>query len=378
MSTKTKQFDLLEIDLPASKHLDASKLSEFATDSLKYFRRGEKGLFGVLKILLGVGVLAALGVWVVPAIFTAIAKVSAAIASIVLIGAFIMALPKLFKLLRKLTRALHEMTIAYRPFDTLREGLGKMRKNLVQYRTAKDQVKNSEKEMRTDSKQSEKNAQELQAAVLSLNEKAKEIKSKMEAIKNKLGEQAHLDDTYQNLKIRFAKTVSEGQRAQRKYNQEVGLVQKFGSRANILKKVGIKLSFAETAMELKILDFSDSIDILEKDFKATEKMNEATGLAKSTLMFENEWEVKYATDVVSNMISEEISNASGNIKDIEMLTANVNMDSDALFLKLDKFAESITTGEEKVPDSKKYQSDEYMLTQDDQDAAGGFENLDLF
>ena len=131
----------------------------------------------------------------------------------------------------------------------------------------------------------------------------------------------------------------------------------------------------ETSMDIKILDFDATIEILKKDFDFAQKAKYATDAAKSAMLFTKGWELEYAIDVVTSTISSDIAITTGNLKDIDSLTKNYAIDSDELYTNLDMLANNIRTGNEMLPDAKKYNNPEYVLTQDDKMKSGGFGDI---
>jgi hypothetical protein len=131
----------------------------------------------------------------------------------------------------------------------------------------------------------------------------------------------------------------------------------------------------ETAMEIKIQDFDATIEMLKKDYEFGQKSNAATSAAKSVLGFSKGWEFDYALDVVTSTIAADIAMTAGNLRDIETLTTNYNLDSDELFANLNQIADKIKVGQDIIPDAKQYSNPEYKLTRDDKLKSGGFGDL---
>jgi hypothetical protein len=171
------------------------------------------------------------------------------------------------------------------------------------------------------------------------------------------------------------KTVSESQRVSSQLSQSKDFVQKYGSRAAIMKKFGQKLVMVETSMDIKVLDFDATIEILKKDYEFAEKSKMATEAAKSAMLFTKGWELEYALDVVTSTIASDISITAGNLKDIDTLTSQYAVDSDELYSNLDSLANSIRVGTDEIPSAKNYNNPEYKLTQDDKMKSGGFGNM---
>ena len=131
----------------------------------------------------------------------------------------------------------------------------------------------------------------------------------------------------------------------------------------------------ETGMDIKISAFDTTVEMLKKDFNFGQKLNSATTAAKSALGFDKDWKRDYAFEVINTTIANDIAISSGNFKDIESLTSNYNLNSDELFDNLNLIADKIQTGNDLVPQAKKYANPEYKLSTDDKVKAGGFTEL---
>jgi hypothetical protein len=62
---------------------------------------------------------------------------------------------------------------------------------------------------------------------------------------------------------------------------------------------------------------------------------------------------------------------SGNLKDIESLTQNYNLDSDELYDNLNLIADKIQVGDDALPDLAKYNNPDYKMTETDKVKSGG-------
>jgi hypothetical protein len=367
--TSTLQANLAE--LPILKHFDQSEI----TKQVNTFRKGEKGIYNFLKL----GVIGAIGwaawVYVLPPIFVALGKLLAVAATGIGIVALVMLAPLIFKALRRFTRMLHKAFIRNAPFEQLEIERKKMLDNQATFRIAKSNIASLKNDMEAEAAKSEKEAEAGQSRILALQGKAEKIKMEMDEMLKTKGVQAKAEDEYVHLASDFQKTVAEAQRVSNKLTQAKDFIQKYGSRAAIMKKMGQKLTMVETAMEIKISDFDATVEMLKKDYEFGQKANAATSAAKSALGFTKGWEFDYALDVITSTISADIAMTSGNLRDIETLTANFNLDSDEMFANLNQIADKIKVGNDIIPEAKQYSNPDYKLTQSDRVKSGGFGEL---
>jgi hypothetical protein len=374
MQTQTKtrtEFKANLAELPILKHFNQD---EIAT-KVDTFRNGEKSIFWFLKL----AVLGAIGyfswVYVLPPVFQAIGQLLAVAATGVMLVALVLLAPVIFKGLRLLTREIHKAVIKYDPFAQLELEKQKMLDNQKVFRIAKANIDMLRQEMDIEAEKSEKEADTGQARIFALQGKAEKIKVNMEAMVKEKGVDAKSDDKYVSYASEFQKTLAEAHRVSNAYNQAKDFVQKYGSRALIMKKMGQKLIMVETVMDIKILDFDATIEMLKKDYAFGQKANAATSAAKSALGFSKGWEFDYALDVVTSTIAADIAMTSGNLRDIESLTANFSLDSDEMFANLSLLADNISTGKDFVIEAKQYNNPEYVLTTSDKNKAGGFGDM---
>lgn len=334
--TQTKSATLTAnlAELPILKHFNQT---EIAT-KVNTFRKGEKNLYWFLRLAIfgGIGYLA--WTYVLPPVFQALGQIMAVAATGIMIVGLIIAAPVLLKGIRALTRSLHKSIIRYDPFAELENQRVKMVQNQTTFRAAKGNIANLKKDMELEASNSEKEATAGQTKILSLQGKAEKIKQDMDNMVKSRGVDAKTEDEYVNKAADLQKTLAEAQRVANKLNQAKDFVQKYGTRAAIMKKLGQKLTMVETAMEIKISDFDATIDMLKKDYEFGQKANAATSAAKSALGFTKGWEFDYALDVVSSTISADIAITAGNLKDIETLTKkveNILMRQKKKYLKLE-------------------------------------------
>ena len=371
MATQTQTKTTLNAnlaELPILKHFSENEIST----KVDTFRKGEKNLFWFLKLAVfgAIGYLA--WTYVLPPVFQAIGQMLAVAATGVMIVGLVIAAPVIIKGIRSLTRSLHKSIIRYDPFGQLEIERQKMIENQNTFRIAKSNIAQLKQEMEIESANSEKEATAGQTRILTLQGKAEKIKMDMDNMVKSKGVEAKAEDEYVNLASDLQKTLAEAQRVANKLTQAKDFVQKYGSRAAIMKKMGQKLTMVETAMEIKISDFDATVEMLKKDYEFGQKSNAATSAAKSALGFTKGWEFDYALDVVTSTISADIAITAGNLKDIETLTSNYTLDSDELFANLNQIADKIKVGNDIVPQAKQYSNPDYQLTSSDKIKSGGF------
>lgn len=366
--TKTSSLTANLSSLPIMKHIPQNEI----VTKIDTFRKGEKNLFWFMK-LAAFGAIGYLSwVYILPPIFKAIGQVLAVAATAVLVVGLVIFAPVIIKGIRLLTRSLHKALIRHDPFAQLEQERAKMETNKVLFQKAKGNISQLKHEMEVESENSRKEAEGGETKFLTLQGKAEKIKKQMEDLIATHGVAAKAEDEYVNLASEFQKTVAEAQRVSNKLAQAKDFVQKYAVRANIMKKLGHKLTMVETAMEIKISDFDATIEMLKKDYAFGQKANAATSAAKSVLGFSQGWEFDYALDVVTSTIAADIAMTAGNLRDIETLTSNYTLDSDELYNNLEAVANKIKIGEDVIPDTKKYNNPEYQLTQSDRVKSGGF------
>lgn len=375
MSTQTKTsnptLNANLSELPILKHFDQTEIAT-KVDS---FRKGEKGMFNIFKLaaLVGVGYLT--WTYVLPPVFQAIGQFLAVAATGILIVAGIIMAPVIVKGIRLFTRAIHKALIKYDPFAQLEIERQKMLDNQRTFRVAKQNIASLKTEMEVEASNAEKEAETGQTRIIALQGKAEKIKLEMDAMIQKMGVAAKSEDEYVNKASELQKILAEAQRVANKLTQSKDFVQKYGSRAAIMKKMGQKLTMVETVMDIKIHDFDATIEMLKKDYEFGQKSNAATTAAKSAMGFTKGWEFDYALDVVTSTIANDIAITAGNLKDIETLTSNYSLDSDELYANLNAVADKIKIGQDIIPDAKQYSNPEYTLSQSDRVKSGGFGDL---
>jgi|APCry1669191860_1035381.scaffolds.fasta_scaffold05786_2 hypothetical protein len=374
MATQTKISNNINADLSALPILKHFNQDEIVT-KVDNFRKGEKDLFWFLKLASIVGVGYLLWTYVLPPVFVALGQMLALAATGIMLVALVVAAPVIFKGIRILTRELHKAVIKYDPFAELEAQRDKMIQNQTTFRIAKSNIAQLKQEMEIEASNSEKEAEAGQSKILALQGKAEKIKSDMDNMVKARGVEAKSDDEYVNKASELQKALAEAQRVANKLTQAKDFVQKYGSRAAVMKKMGQKLTMVETAMEIKVADFDATVEMLKKDYAFGQKANAATTAAKSALGFTKGWELDYALDVVTSTISADIAMTAGNLKDIETLTSNYTLDSDELYANLNQIADKIKVGQDIIPQAKQYANPDYQLTASDKLKSGGFGDM---
>jgi len=357
--------------LPIMKHFEGSKISN-AVDS---FRKGEWTLFTFFKFALLITVVVFSWIYVLPAVFIAIGQTLAVVSVGIVIVAVIILMPVIIKAIRRFTRAVHKRIIIHDPFAELEDQKVKMQENKKKFQNAKGKISALKNDMEVSASESEKNAKQLEKDIVSLHARAAKNKAETEQKLAQHGLTYKNTDEYVELRTDYQKIVSQADRLSHKLEQEKTFVQKYGTRGNVMKKMGQKLLMVETSMDIKIDDFEATIEILKKDYDFAKKSREATALAKETMLFTKSWELEYALDVVTSTIAQDIAITASNFNDIDMLTSTYNMDSDELYTKLDLLADEINTGKDPIMSAKDYAHPEYKLTHQDKMNSGGFGEL---
>ena len=378
--TKTQSSTMFDIspsimNLPILKHFDKNEISSNISSNVDSFKKGEKGIFQFLKLVIFGGAIYAFAKYALPQIFILVGQmIGMVLSGAVLVFALLM-LPTFIKWIRALAKTAQKVLVKNDPFGQFEKERVKMTENLDTVRLTKNKIRNLQLDMQADSQKSEKDADNMQKSILKFQTKATGLKTVLDDMIKKQGPAAKESDDYVNGNSDFLKTVSEADRIKNQLDQAKDLVEKYGSRSVVMKRVAQKLTMAETSIEIKISDFDATVDMLKKDFEFGRKSNEATSAAKSALGFTQSWELGYAMDVVQSTISNDIAITAGNLKDIDSLTSKYALDSDELYSNLNSLADSIKTGKDEVPVAKKYNNPDYKLTSNDKIKSGGMANI---
>ena len=347
--------------LPIMKHFN---VGEIQLNPQKW-RKGEGGLYGFLLILAALTAGYLTWVYVLPMIGMML--------QLAVVGGFllllVMAREGIAKFFRAIARSIHKAAIKYDPFGELEEQKQKMIANKVKFHDAKGKISKLKNDMKVEAAKQEATAVSLQDTLVALADKSKTLSKAKEAITDK--ESDEYTDVVNDIEI----TVSEAERATYLYNQAKDFTDKYGARGLIMAKLDTKLKRVANKIDIKIMDFDTTIQILKNDYEFAEKSRQATDAAKSAMLFDSSWELDYAMEVITSTIASDLSITQSNLTDIDNLTANFSMDDAAMFAKLDKIANNIKTGEEVAPSAKKFDNPDYKLTESDKRKSGGFGDM---
>lgn len=368
MKTKFAESNKV-MNLPILKHFEGSDLATTA-NPLDSFRKGEKGMFNVFKLLL-IGAVGYLSwVYVLPPLFQALGQIIAVAGSVVLIVALIFLAPVILKAIRRFTRFAHKMVIKHDPFGELEEQKQKLIANVKNFVKSHAGIKKLQMDMEIEAKNSEESAKRLQSKIVSGRTKIKDLKERQDELKKT--PEGKSSNEYVNNHASLIKLGAAVQRDMFQKEQQTDFIRKYGVRAQTMQKLDHKLVLVKAQMDIKVLDFDATIDILKKDYEFAQKSREATDTARSAMMFTEGWEVEYALDVVTSTIAQDIAITAANISDIDSFTTMYSMDDDELYLKLDELADDIIAGKDEIPSSKQYSNPDYKQTREDKLQSGGF------
>ena len=282
-------------------------------------------------------------------------------------------LPLIVKAIRRFTRFLHKLMIKHDPFAELEDQEQVMVNNKEKFVVAKGKITNLKNKAHQSSVEAEKKAKKYEADITMLHDRAARNKAETEAAIEK--DPAFKEsDEYINLRTELQKTVSKADRYGHMLAQEKAFVTKYGARFLVMKKMGQKLTWTEGQMEIKILDFRATIDILKREYEFAKESRAASTAAKDAMFFTDGWEVEYALDIVTSSVAADLAVTNANFNDIDTITA-LPMDSDEMYIKLEALADSINDGSAPVPSAKKYTRPEYKATYEDKAASGFDESM---
>lgn len=369
MSTQPT-FNAKLMDLPIMKNLGENQIAKTVTN----FRTGEKPLYNGLKLATYGAI--GYGVWtyVLPLAFVALGQMIALVITGGIVLFLILAAPAIFSWLRIAARALHKTAIKYKPFEQLEKEKQKLIANQTTFRVAKQNIKSLQNDMADMAERMKKEAEVANDNIFRLKGKAEVLQAKMKDMVSKLGIEAKVEDEYVGYASQLSKILSESQRVINKEGQSKDFMAKYKSRENVMKKMSQKLVMVETQMENKIADFDATVEFLKTDYEFAQKSNAATYAAKSAIGFNSGWERDYALEVIAESISNDTAMTSGNLRDIENLTSNFNLDSDDLYANLELMANKLSI-DDGITDFKQYNNPDYVLTEKDKRNAGGIGDM---
>jgi hypothetical protein len=359
------------MELPVFKSFDQTQIVSNGGE----LKPGAKGIFWFLKLALigAVGYLT--WVYVLPPLFQALGQMLAVVGTGILCVFLIMIAPAIFKWLKNLAKNIHKGVIRQAPFEEFARQKQKMLQNRDLFRLGKAKIKNLENDMMVESKKSEDDAHNLQKEIIRLQTKTSTLNEQLKQMVEQGGVEARNSDEYVNGRAELAKMLADAERISHRLSQSKDYIQKYGSRAAVMKKLNQKLIMVEASMDIKIEDFNATVEMLKKDFEFAQKSKEATNAAKSAMMFDKSWELDYAMEVVMSTISNDIATTSGNIRDIDSLATNYNLDNDDLYNNLNTLADSIKIGTDIIPTSKQYNNIDYKFTTQDKLKSGGLSDI---
>lgn len=365
------------MNLPILKHLDldVNSLTKNTNNQITKWKKGEKPVFNLLKL----GIIGAFGyalwVYVLPPVLQIVGQVLGAIAGVALVGLAIAFAPVFFRWVRRMVRKGHEVLIKNDPFGELAIQLNKMIENARETTKAKANIRSLESEMKQGAANAEKKVDDAQKEILKKQKKAQDLKTLIDTNLKTKGEKYKQEDEYVELQAEFSKLLADANRIGIEMGQSKDFITKYGTRAAIMKKTAQKLTFAESAIEIKIEDFRSSIGMLKADYDFGQKAKSATEKAKSALGLTAGWERDFALEVIMSTITDDIAITASNLKDIDKVTSQYSLDNDELFNNLNVLADNIKTGKEVTPDSKKYNNPDYKLTSEDKVKSNGLADI---
>jgi len=362
------------MQLPILQHFDSNQL----VTSVDSYRKGEKPISGILKLLalLGIGYGLYLAITtIIPQFVLALGVIAyyGTIGAAILFG--IVLTPWIFGKMRQLSKFLAKNLIQSDPFGELATQKQKMIQNQQVFRISKSKIDALKNDMQVEAKKSEDDANKLQSQVVSLQAKCSALKTKLDDMVKTGGAEARNSDEYVNGQSDLMKMLADSQRMSNKLTQSKDFIQKYGTRAAVMKKMGQKLVMVEASMDIKIADFDATVEMLKKDYDFAQKSRAATDAAKSAMLFDKSWELDYALDVVTATIASDIAITSGNLRDIDNLTSKYSMDSDELYANLNTLADNIKAGKDDVPSAKQYNNADYQFSASDKLGSQGLTDM---
>lgn len=357
---------------PFLKHYDDSQI----ITGEGQFKPGQKRIYNITKLLM-IGAILTGGyfVWtyVLPTVFLALGQLLAVVITIVGLTALVVLFPTILKGLKLLSKHLQKVLITIDPFEELdvqRRKLHEAKSLLVQSRS---KIETLENEMMKKSIEFKNSSEKIQTDILRLKDRADKTKNKIQEIM-KTDKDYGSNDQFIQYKVQLDRELNEANRKSMELTQSNDYIGKYGSRSVIMKKVRQKLFMAEAASDNKLSDFDLTVKMLKHDYDFARDAKEGTNAAKRALMIDKSWELEFAMDTITNTIANDIAVTTANISDISKLTADYDLNSDELYLRLDTVADNIRTGKFETTDPKKYRNEEYILTHEEK-SQSGFGNL---
>lgn len=375
METTQTTFKANLLELPIMKNHYGNTQIDTIAKKVETFSKGDKNLAWFIKLALigGIGYLT--WVYVLPQVFIMLGQW----VSLAVTAAFILLMIRLAPAFNRWTKVfaknMLKKAIKQDPFGELARERVKLVNCLSTVRASKGNINQLRQEMEAEAKRCEIEATEGQSALVRLSNRINKLKEKLTAMIAEKGEAVKNEDEYVLDKTDYENHLNESARVQRAIEKSKQYVQKYGSRGNIMKQVGHKLLSAENGVSQKIIDFDITVNDLKQEFRFADLSNKATTAAKSALSKEESWQLEYATNIITSTISADIAMTIGNLKDIDALTVNRDLDSDELYDNLSQAVAKIKDGNDVVPNAKQYTKEDYRLTSNDKSSAGSIGDM---
>lgn len=366
----TKDFSLTNIQekLPIFKHFDTSQIDT----SGKNLTSGQKNLSTIIKLGLLGGAGYAIWKYILPPLFLMLGQMIAIAGAIAFVIFLFLARHAIFKAIDNAAKGMHKAVIKSDVWAEFARQRSRMEANKVKFFSSKGNISSLKEGMKADAEKSEKEANDLKFEMGQLEKEAVILRSDVANAADKDS------DDYHAKSIKLDRLAAKIEGAMYRYEQANILTQKYGARAATMTKLERKLEWVANKMDIKIMDFDNTIYLLKKDWEYNRKSAEATQAAKDTMLFDKSWEFDYALELVQTTIAADNAMTEMNLRDIDNITQNFSSNNDSVFAKLDALTQKIDSGEEKVIEAKKYNNPNYELTSKDKSAMSGFGGGNMF
>jgi ElaB/YqjD/DUF883 family membrane-anchored ribosome-binding protein len=363
-------------ELPIMKYFDDAKLMEKGKAMLGRWRKGERPIAAIIGLII-IGVCAwGLFGFILPAVFTMIAKWAAIAACVLATGITVMALPVIYKFFRRIIRSMHKRLIRWKPFDELDEQDTKMWDIHNLFLSHKAKIKQLRNDFEQMSVETKKNADEAAEEVKSQQKKATQFKAAMDKMIAEQGDAAKETDEYVEIQTKFINATSAGTRFNTTLDKNIEWTKKYAARSNVLANLDRKLAIAATVKENKIKSFEESLRLMKIDWEMAGASRGATTILKQVLGPGGQnWKLDYALDFVTNRISEDLAITAQNLEDLDRNTTAFNFDSDEAYEKLSAIAQKLETGQVEMPNPSKIANPNHKLTKQEKNSAGPLGNI---
>lgn len=347
--------------LPSFKNVDVSNLKLNPVE----WRKGEKPTFNILSLI----ILAALG-WLA---WTVVLPLLIGITKVVVVGGVLvlgfLSRKILWSMMKKIVRKFHEAAIRYDVWATFDEQKLKLREKEAEAIRAESIILKTERNMQDEAIKQENLAKAYKERLSEILDESKTLVAEREKYNT---DELKQEERYVELCIQINDLAAEAERITSTFNQANDLVEKFGSRANIFKKFRMKFKYFLAAIKNEVKNFDTTVQMLRVDYDAATAMDSGTSAVKEAMLFEDEWEVKYATEFVRDYTALRIANTTSNLTDINDIMTSINMNTDPskAFAKLEKLTKSIDDGSTVTNSAKKYNNPDLQLNAGEKKASG--------